>query len=144
MERIKYESNSIIYQESLMLRNRILRLPLGKDIFAEDLSIERQNKFYGILVDKQLIATISAYDEAPSIAHVTAFAVEEAYQKMGYGRLLLDFLVTDLAESGFKRVNVDARATAKVFYEKCGFIVVDGPIRNEHLEIDDYKMSILL
>ncbi|MCO4628890.1 hypothetical protein Si038_00979 [Streptococcus infantarius subsp. infantarius] len=42
----KYKSTDIeVYTESLKIRNDLLRLPIGKDIFEEDLSIEKENIF---------------------------------------------------------------------------------------------------
>lgn len=141
MKLVKYDSGTALYQESLVLRNRMLRLPIGKDIFTEDLQIETNNDFYGILVEKKLIATFSIYNEAPFIAHLTAFAVDAPYQKMSYGSQLLAFLINDLEESYYKRINVDARVSAIEFYQKCRFGLVKGPIYHTHLGIDEYKMS---
>ncbi|WP_086347575.1 GNAT family N-acetyltransferase [Candidatus Enterococcus clewellii] len=141
MEFINFRSDEAIYQESLVLRNRILRLPLGRDVYAEDLLIEKENDFYGILIDEKLIATMSVYREAPFIAHLTAFAVDSSYQRKGYGRELLEFVLADLKKKGYKRINVDARAEAKVFYEKCGFGIIGKTVQNKLLGIDEYKMS---
>ena len=45
----KYKStDKTIYQASLQLRDVLLRQPIGKSIYEEDLTIEQDNDFYGI------------------------------------------------------------------------------------------------
>lgn len=137
----KYKSvNQAIYQDSLILRNELLRVPIGKSLFDEDLTIEKDNDFYGVFKDNTLIGTLSFFEAAPKIAQLTAFAVDANFQRKGLGQGLVAFLASDLKRRGYQKLIVDARATAKDFYQKCGFIVVEGPIVNQHLGVEDYKM----
>lgn len=36
----------LIYKESLELRNELLRIPIGKSIYSENLKIEEDNTFF--------------------------------------------------------------------------------------------------
>lgn len=36
---------------------------------------------------------------------------------------------------------MDAREEAVEFYKKCGFIVLNGPILNKHLNVCDFEMQ---
>ncbi|MEI5993616.1 GNAT family N-acetyltransferase [Candidatus Enterococcus mansonii] len=142
MQLIKYKtSDKTYYEQTLHLRNLVLRKPLGKNIFDEDLRIEKENDFYGWETGNRIIATLSVYKGAEGVANLTAFAVEPVYQHQGYGRRLVTFLIADLKKNAYKELKVQARETARPFYEKCGFIVESEPLINKTLKTTDYIMS---
>lgn len=142
MKLVKYKSyDTDYYTQTLKLRNDVLRRPLGKSIFDEDLTIERENDFYGWVKENQIIATLSTYVKESKTIHLTAFAVAPTYQNQGYGKGLITFLIEDLDKQVYERLSVFARATAKDFYEKCGFTVAGEVIENSILGIDDYLMT---
>ncbi|MHC5375044.1 GNAT family N-acetyltransferase [Enterococcus sp. LJL120] len=132
----KFTSQAPAYQQALSLRDKLLRQPLGKSIYDEDLLIEAENDFYGVFIGEQLIGTVSWFKVTEQTAHLTAFAVAEAYQQRGLGSCLLDFLVADLLERGFQLIEVDARQTALEFYQKNGFQKISGPVGNATGAID--------
>lgn len=142
MSVVKYKSQETdLYEQTLQLRNKVLRLPLGKNIFVEDLTIEKENDFYGWEKEHQIIATLSTYLKEDRTIQLTAFAVEPIYQNQGYGKKLVEFLLEDLSKQGYERVDVSARSSAKGFYEKCGFKAIGEPVVNETLGIKDYLMT---
>ncbi|EOL44556.1 GNAT family N-acetyltransferase [Enterococcus caccae] len=142
MRIIKYGSQDTdFYEQTLHLRNKVLRQPLGKSIFEEDLTIEKENDFYGWEKERQIIATLSIYTKENKVAQLTAFAVEPTYQNKGYGNRLLEFLLDDLGKKGYERVDVSARSSAKTFYEKSGFMVLGNPVVNVALGTEDYLMT---
>lgn len=141
----KYKSSDQkIYQDSLRLRNELLRLPIGKSIYDEDLSLEKDNDFYGVFQEEQLIGTLSFYEKAPFVAQLTAFAVAENFQGVGLGSKLVAFLIDDLKSQGYRKITVAARATAKDFYQKCGFTILKGPLLNPQLDVIDYEMLYVI
>ncbi|MCO7124378.1 GNAT family N-acetyltransferase [Sporolactobacillus shoreicorticis] len=138
---IKYKTiDRNYYRQALTLRNRVLRKPIGKDIYSEDLSVEKDNDFYAALIDNKVVATFSVFAEAPQIAHLTAFAVEPEFQKQGIGSKLLIDAIGDLKRKHFKQIKVNARSTAYGFYQKNGFKAVGHKYHNDRLGIDDYLM----
>lgn len=138
----KYKSTDIeVYTESLKIRNDLLRLPIGKDIFEEDLSIEKENIFFGAFKNSQIIGTLSYFEETSYTAHLTAFAITKEFQKKGIGKKLVTNLIQHLRSKNFEKVVVDAREEAVEFYKKCGFIVLNGPILNKHLNVCDFEMQ---
>jgi ribosomal protein S18 acetylase RimI-like enzyme len=141
MKTIKYKTiDHDYYRQALALRNKVLRKPIGKDIYNENLSIEKDNDFYAILFDNKIIATFSIFAEAPQIAHLTAFAVDYDFQRQGIGSKLLNYAIEDLKSKDFKQIKVNARATAHSFYQKNGFVGLGGKYHNHQLGIDDYLM----
>lgn len=113
----------------------MLRIPIDKSIYDEDLDIEKENDFYGVFQADKLIGTLSFFEEEPRVAHLTAFVIHQSFQRMGLGKELVKFLVADLHQQGYLKLHVDTRAEAKIFYQKCGFPVVEGPILNKKLKI---------
>lgn len=116
MKTIKYKSNDHdYYRQALALRNKVLRKPIGKDIYSENMSVEKDNDFYAVLIDNKIIATFSIFVEAPQIAHLTAFAVNHDFQKQGIGSQLLKYAIGNLKSKNFKQIKVNARSTAHGF-----------------------------
>lgn len=129
-----------IYNQSLKLRNDLLRLPIGKTVYSENLEIEKNNDFYGAFEEGQLIGTLSYYEEEPQTAHLTAFAVKSNHQRNGVVKQLIEMLIKDLKNKDYKGIRVDTREVAVPFYKKCKFEVVSGPVMNASLEVIDFKM----
>lgn len=141
----KYKStDKRIYQASLKLRDALLRQPIGKSIYEEDLTIEQGNDFYGVFQGEDLIGTLSFFEKQPHVAQLTAFAVKREFQRCGLGKKLVAFLIADLQKRGYQKVIVDARAEARFFYQKCGFTIEKGPVINQKLGVKDYQMKYVI
>ncbi|GAB2024913.1 hypothetical protein OfM1_09840 [Lactovum odontotermitis] len=114
-------SDQQLYEQTLSLRNLVLRQPFGLSIYDEDLSYETENFFFGALENGELLATVNYYVPEPGIAQLCAFAVRADRQKQGIGQALTAALLDDLRRQNFKRCIVEARESAVGFYEKTGF-----------------------
>ena len=134
-------SNRDLYSQNINLRNKILREPLGKSLSADDLLIEKNNQFYGILSNQKLIATLSSYETDNSVIRLVAVAVDTNFQKQGIGSLLLKQVIDDYQHRGYGTFNLIARASAHGFYLKNGFQDIFGPFKNRHLDVTDYGMQ---
>lgn len=141
----KYSANDFVtYGKSLEIRNRLLRLTIGKNIYNENLEIEQDNIFFGAFDNGELIGTLSYFKEEERIAHLTAFAISNEYQRKGIGTRLVNKLIKELRELHYKEIKVDARKEAVNFYEKCGFEIYSEPILNKHLQIIDFEMKFII
>ena len=115
------------YQAALSLRQAILRAPLGLDLMDEDLSGERENFHLGLFEGSRLLATlmlIPTYDDQFTLRQV---AVDRHFQGRGLGRKLMVFAEKFAANRGCKAIVLNARASAKPFYEKQGYITISKP-----------------
>ncbi|MEX0380747.1 GNAT family N-acetyltransferase [Leuconostoc sp. MS02] len=137
-------TDSDLYNQTINLRNDILRKPLGKQYLQHDLLIEKNNQFYGILLSQKLIATLSTYELGKSTIKIVSFAVDSDFQKQGIGSLLLKQVIVDYQKSGYDEVNLTARASAHEFYLKNGFHDISGPFKNDYLNITDYDMQFFM
>lgn len=138
---IKY--NTVEYWESLTLRSEILRVPLGKELSALDTIGEESQIHFGCFSDDQLKGCIVAKStENEARVKLRQMAVIKPFQGKGVGkRLVLDFEVL-LKENGVKEIELSARETAILFYEKLAYEVVG----NLYLEqgIEHIKMQKII
>ncbi|MDR2976134.1 MAG: GNAT family N-acetyltransferase [Streptococcaceae bacterium] len=141
MEIVVYRNtDEALYEQTLALRNALLRQPYGFSIYDEDLSYETGNYFFGALDESgELLGTVNYFVPEPGISQLCALAVRTDLQKQGIGRKLVSALFEDLQQKNFKKCIVEARESAVGFYEKTGFII-DAPIPNTRLGGIDWLM----
>lgn len=86
------------YLETLELRNRVMRLPLGLNIHDEDFSFEQNCVLYAAFDGEQVIGRVPC----PGGGHrkVEYLCVDTAIQSRGLGRQLLEALEGAAREQG--------------------------------------------
>ncbi len=129
IRKIKY--NSPEYRQVLKLRNNILRKPLGLNLFDEDLSLDKNQLIYGIFIENKIIACLQAVPLKDNTYKFRQMAVETKYQKMGFGRQLMEFVENELKKIDTEQIVLHARKTAVLFYQKLGYEIVS----NEFIEV---------
>lgn len=110
------------YAQACVLRNQVLRLPLGLDLQSEDLSPESEYLHFGIEQEGQLIACVLAVPLGSGRAKLRQMAVSGECQGQGIGRRLIESVEDCLVQQGFQVVELDARREAVGFYEKLGYV----------------------
>lgn len=118
---IPYQSDW--YEQACVLRNQVLRLPLGLDLQTEDLSGESEYLHFGIEQDGQIVAYVLAVPLTAERARLRQMAVATAFQGQGLGRRLLELVEESLKQKGIQALELDARGEAVGFYEKLGYTV---------------------
>lgn len=118
----KIEFGSDNFRQALELRNEILRIPLGLNLFDEDISLESQQLHFGLFDQySNLVACVIAEVLPNSVAKIRQMAVDCKYQGKGYGRKMIKALEAHLARLGIANLFMHARITARGFYEKMGY-----------------------
>lgn len=113
------------YLESLELRNELLRIPLGLDIFEEDLEVEKEQIHFVMLeADKVEGVVILVPNIEPGKGKLRQMAIAERHQGKGYGSKLVQHLEHKARDLGMNRIRLHARDLAVPFYEKLGYQVV--------------------
>jgi len=127
------------YQEELALRNEILRVPIGLDMFSEDLSGEDSDFHIGAFLDGKLVGCLVLTLVSNEKIKMRQVAVKEAYQGLGIGKKLVAFCEVFASKKGYNQIVLAARKTAVGFYEKLGYRVVG----DEFLEVGmaHFKMT---
>ena len=111
------------YAATLALRNKVMRIPLGLNIYNEDFSCEAASTVIGIFDGDTLLATgtMSCPDGQYKIDYL---CVDFDLQGTGLGGRMLEHFEGIVRAAGCKKLVLDARLTAQAFYESHGFIPV--------------------
>ena len=108
------------YDETVRLRQRILRDPLG---LVLDTKGDAARTFFVALEEGRVIGTVALEEN-----RLRAMAVDT--QARGVGRLLVARLEEEARARGLPRIELHARITARGFYAKLGY-VEEGEIFTE-------------
>lgn len=109
------------YQQTLILRERVLRVPLGLKLSERDTVDEDRQLHFAILREGSLLACVVAKPLGSGRVKLRQMAVCPQHQGEGLGRQLLRFAEESLRHSGFQQFEMSARQTAIGFYEKLGY-----------------------
>lgn len=118
----EYDWGSDEYGQALILRNRLLRRPLGLCLYDEGLSAEKNFLHFGAFQEGKLLATLLLIPEENGLYRMKQVAVEENFQRQGIGSQLIQFCEAALRKTGAVGIVLHARKTAEPFYVKAGYL----------------------
>lgn len=108
------------YDDTLALRNKVMRIPLGLDIYQEDFSCEKNSVIIGMFEGEILLgAGVMSHDHTSY--KVEYLCVDTDIQSCGIGGSLLEKLESIAREEGAAKIFMDARVSAKDFYLRHGY-----------------------
>ncbi len=127
---------------------RIFSTPLGYDFLYTDLMLNPYAHYFVLEIDKKVQGYIGLWIE--DNAQIINFYVEKAYQGLGFGTMILDFIVKLCQMSKVKNISLEVRKSNIVaikLYEKFGFLQVnirphyysdgeDALVMNKELGVD--------
>ena len=86
-----------------------------------DLYLERGKMF--VLEDRGVKAECVVTDEGDGVLEIKNIAVAPAFQRRGYGRAMIDFLLSTFKDQyGILQAGTGDSPKTVPFYEKCGFV----------------------
>ncbi len=109
------------YKDELELRNKTLRLPLGLDIYDEDLKGEKQDKHIGAFLKGKLVGVLILTRIDEDIVRMRQVAVHDSLRSRGIGRMLVEYAEDLSGSEGYKEIMLHARLTVTDFYKKLGY-----------------------
>lgn len=140
IKEIKYGTNE--YSNTLKLRNKVMRVPLGLNIYDEDFSSEKNSVIIGMFKDDLLLG-VGVMSHKDAVYKVEYLCIDTDIQSRGIGGCLLERLEEIAVKQGAKKISMDARLSAKHFYEKYGyestgqiFLLDYAPV--EHIIMEKY------
>lgn len=120
------------YEESIILRDIVLRKPLGMQYLAEDLAAEFDS-FHLVLKDKEeVVACLVMKPIDHKIIKMRQVAVHPSRQGQNIGRQLVEFSEVFSKSKGFEIIELHARKTAVPFYLKLNYTIIG----DEFLEVN--------
>lgn len=110
------------YKKTLELRHRVLRQPLGLNLWNENLSVEINQRHFSIWQKPdELLACVVIVPMENACVKLRQMAVNPDYQRQGLGRRLIAAVETILINDGVKLIELHARTSAEIFYKGCGY-----------------------
>ena len=109
------------YAQACELRNRLLRIPLGLNLFQEDRSRENCDRHFGLWRGQSLVACLVITPKSDTHVKLRQMCVAADEQGQGLGRRLIAETERALKQSGVQSIELAARLEAQAFYEKLGF-----------------------
>jgi predicted GNAT family N-acyltransferase len=127
------------YQAELVLRDKILRQPLGMSLFDEDLSQDRNDFHFCAFYNEQLIAVVLLSPLISGELKMRQVAINQDFQSLKIGSKMIIYCEQFAREYGYAKIVLNARKTALEFYKKSGYCILS----DEFLEvgIPHYKMA---
>lgn len=115
------DHGSADYKKMVDLRMDILRRPLGLTFSAEDLEKEKQDLLIGAFEEDELLACCILTKIAEDTCKLRQMAVRPKSQGTGLGAAMMNYAEQLAKDAGYKKMVMNARKTAKGFYEKLGY-----------------------
>lgn len=128
------------YREECLLRDKVLREPLGLSLFDEELTVEDSQIHFGLFTDEQkLIACAIGVPLHESLVKIRQVAVSPEVQRQGVGARLMTELEHELFRRGFRHFTLHVRLEVKGFYDALGYVQVGSEF--EEVGLPHLKMS---
>lgn len=140
IKHIKFNSEE--YKQELVLRNEVLKKPLGFDISELNLESEINDFHIGLYFENKLIGVLVLTKLNNLDIQMRQVAVDELYRNKNVGKQLVEYSETFLIQLGFKKIVLNARKNVVKFYEKLGYYTIG----EEFIEVSipHFKMEKLL
>jgi predicted GNAT family N-acyltransferase len=122
------EFGSASYDASLLLRERVLRKPLGKILSGEDTADEENQLHFGLFRKEVLVACVVMKPLGDgSRMKLRQMAVAESGQGQGLGRALVSAVEVLVKRSQVTHIEMSARLSAEGFYRRLGYERIGDP-----------------
>ncbi|MEZ5004430.1 MAG: GNAT family N-acetyltransferase [Chitinophagales bacterium] len=133
------EFGSKLYKESIDLRDKVLRQPLGLQFSKEELAQENDSYHLVYIEEGQVIGVIVLRPLSDVIFKMRQVAIAMDWQRKGIGQSLVRFSETFAGSKGIQMITLHARDTAVPFYLKLGYHTVGEPFTE--VGIKHFKME---
>lgn len=116
------EHGSHVYEQACLLRDEMLRKPLGLSLFDEDLDAESDFIHVAGLDDEgKLSAYLQFRRVDEKVVKMQQVVVASHWQGRGIGRALVHFSEEHARSAGYREVILHAREVVMSFYEALGY-----------------------
>ncbi len=129
-------------KESIELRRKILRFPIGLDFNAEDLESENTQFHFAAFLDAKLVAVLIMVKYGQSVVKMRQVAVDDHLQGKGIGKALVLYSENWAIANQLSQIQLHARSNAVPFYKSMQYEIIG----DQFLEvgIPHFKMQKML
>lgn len=137
---VKYlKFNSIQQKELVLLREKVLRTPLGMSFTTEELALENNQHHFGIFDNENLIGGLILVNQGNRIAKMRQVCIDFEFQNKGIGQELVLFSENWAKQQSFTKMYCHARENALNFYKKLNY-AIEGEMFLE-VGLEHYKLT---
>ena len=115
------EHGSREYEETVALRDEVLRKPLGLSYDPAELAGEKDSFQFALSEGTELVACLVLKPLDERCIKMRQLAVRESYQGKGVGRELVNYAESFAKGRGNEEIVLHAREMVRGFYEKLGY-----------------------
>ena len=115
------DSNSIYYEHVLMIRQDVLREPLGLTLSQEDIEDDKNQQIVIALENENVVGCLFIKIVSKELVKFRQMAIAEKYQHQGFGQSIIRFAENFCILNQYKKIELHARETAIDFYQKQNF-----------------------
>lgn len=109
------------YRAMLALRHDVLRAPLGLVLGGKDTETDASELLLGAFMNSRLVGCLILRRRDDGVVQMRQVAVDPTIHGQGIGRKLVEEFEKRATGSGAKEIIMDARLTARDFYERLGY-----------------------
>ena len=139
-KRIKFNSSD--YKQSIILRDKILRKPLGLMYSQDFLQAEKNQIHLGLFDEENILAILLLQKVDNQTVKMRQVAVEQNRQREGLGRQLVHYSEKIAKEEGFQKIELNAREVSVPFYLSLNYKICSEKFFE--VGIPHYKMEKVL
>ena len=126
---------SSIEQITQELTWKIRQKELNPELPISEIKLEEDDSgiHLGLFHDNKLITVVSLFEYGAEL-QFRKFATDSNYQRMGFGKQMLAYILEYAREKQFKKVWCNARSSASKFYQIFGFKETDKTFSKNGIE----------
>jgi predicted GNAT family N-acyltransferase len=121
MELQVIDFESPLYSQVLDLRQRVLRVPIGLNLYDEDLREDRDQYIVVLTKSDVVKACLMIKIIGNDVVKFRQMAVDPIEQGKGYGSMVVGYAENFCVLNDYFHIELHARITAKDFYTKHGY-----------------------
>ena len=114
--------DSDAYRAALVLRDEVLRQPLGLRLTEADTAHDISATHLGAFIEDVLVGCVSLRVTGQRVMKLRQMAVLDTYQRQGIGRTLMEYADIVARAEGMDMIETQARLSAAGFYEGLGYV----------------------
>jgi predicted GNAT family N-acyltransferase len=112
------------YKKMLELRDLVLRKPLGRSVYNDDLESEKAVHLYVAAHRDCVIGSAYLIQKSPQTLQLKQMAIHPDFQRLRIGADFVKYLEDEAIKSGAAEIYLHARDVALPFYRKQGYEVI--------------------